>query len=155
MLMRSCRTAKCSFRLGPQEVRVNLARKDKHAEPSAQVVQPQQIPVRHEGDATIRVLVGDGSPVHLGTPGLILDIELPTGGEVTTLVPPEFQGFAYLLEGKGNFGANLRPARPAQLVLLGRGDEFTVTDAAKGTRFLLMAGQPYGETPRFNGPFVD
>ncbi len=103
----------------------------------------------------IRVLVGEGSPVHLGTPGLILDIELPTGGEVTTSVPPEFQGFAYILEGKGNFGANRRPARPAQLVVLGRGEEFTVTDAAKGTRFLLMAAQPYGETPRFNGPFVD
>ena len=134
---------------------VNLARKDKNAEPIAQVVQPEQIPLRHEGDATVRVLVGDGSPVHLGTPGLILDIELPAGGEVTTPVPPEFQGFAYILEGKGNFGANLHPARPPQLVLLGRGGEFTVTDAAPGTRFLLMAGQPYGETPRFNGPFVD
>src|SRR6266536_3344547 len=69
---------------------VNLARKDKNAEPSAQVVQPDQIPVRHEGDATVRVLVGDGSPVQLGTPGLILDIELPTGGEVTVPIPPEF-----------------------------------------------------------------
>jgi quercetin 2,3-dioxygenase len=134
---------------------VNLARKDKNAEPSAQVVQPEQIPVRHEGDATVRVLVGDGSPVRLGTPGLILDIELPTGGGVTTLVPAEFQGFAYILEGNGNFGANLRPAGPQQLVLLSPGDEFTVTDAAPGTRFLLMAAQPYGETPLFNGPFVD
>ncbi len=134
---------------------VNLARKDKGAEPSAQVVQPEQIPVRHEGDATIRVLVGDGSPVQLGTPGLILDIELPTGGEVTIPVPPEFQGFAYLLEGKGNFGANLLPAGPAQLVLLGHGEAFTVTDAVPGTRFMLMAAQPYGETALFNGPFVD
>src|SRR6266508_5786431 len=87
---------------------VNLARKDKHAEPSAQVLQPEQIPVRQEGDATVRVLVGEGSPVHLGTPALILDIELPEGGEVTTRVPPEFQGFAYLLEGQGAFGTNLR-----------------------------------------------
>ena len=125
------------------------------SEPSAQLVQPEQIPVRHAGDATVRVLVGDGSPVQLGTPALILDIELPTGGQVATAVPPKFQGFAYVLEGEGNFGTNRRPARPAQLVLLGRGDEFTVTDALKGTRFLLMAAQPYGETPRFNGPFVD
>ena len=134
---------------------VNLARKDKNAEPSALVVQPQQIPVHHEGDATVRVLVGEGSPVRLGTPGLILDVELPTGGEVTIPVSPEFQGFAYLLDGKGNFGSNLRPAGPQQLVLLGSGDEFTVTDAAPGTRFMLMAAQPYGETPLFNGPFVD
>jgi hypothetical protein len=134
---------------------VNLARKDKQAEPSAQVLQPEQVPVRQEGDATVRALVGEGSPVRLGTPALILDIELPEGGEVTTPVPPEFQGFAYLLEGEGAFGVNLRPARPPQLVVMGAGEEFTVTDAAPGTRFMLMAGKPYGETPVFNGPFVD
>jgi quercetin 2,3-dioxygenase len=134
---------------------VNLARKDKQMEPSAQVVPPGQIPVRQEGDATVRVLVGEGSPVRLGTPALILDLELPEGGEVTTAIPPEFQGFAYVLEGEAAFGANRRRAKPPQLVLLGRGEEFTVTDASPGTRYLLMAGQPYGEAPVFNGPFVD
>jgi hypothetical protein len=134
---------------------VNLARKDKRAEPSAQVVQPDQIPLRHEGDATVRVLVGEGSPVRLGTPALVLDIQLPSGGEVTTPVPPEFQGFAYVLEGDAAFGTNRRRAKPPQLVLLGRGDEFRVTDASPGTRYLLMAGEPYGEVPVFNGPFVD
>ncbi|MDQ3973503.1 MAG: pirin family protein [Actinomycetota bacterium] len=134
---------------------VNLARKDKQAEPGAQVVQADEIPVHEEGDATVRVLVGDGSPVRLGTPGLILDVELPRGGEVTTPVPPKFQGFAYVLDGEAVFGANRRPASPPQLVLLGSGGAFTVTDAAPGTRYLLMAGQPYEETPVFNGPFVD
>jgi quercetin 2,3-dioxygenase len=134
---------------------VNLARKDKDVEPSAQVVQPDQIPVRNEGDALVRVLVGEGSPVHLGTPALILDVGLPEGGQLTTPVPPEFQGFAYVLEGEGAFGANLRPARPPQLVVLGPGEAFTVTDAVPGTRYMLMAGKPYGEVPVFNGPFVD
>jgi quercetin 2,3-dioxygenase len=134
---------------------VNLARKDKQMEPSAQVLQPEQIPVRQEGDATVRVLVGEGSPVHLGTPALVLDIELPTGGEVTTPVPSGFQGFAYMLEGEAAFGANRRQAKPPQLVLLGGGDELRVTDAAPGTRYLLMAGEPYGEVPVFNGPYVD
>ena len=134
---------------------VNLARKDKQAEPSAQILLPEQIPVRKEGDATVRVLVGEGSPVHLGTPALILDVELPEGGTFATPVPPEFQGFAYVLEGEGAFGANLRQAGPPQLVLLGPGEEFTVTDAAPDTRFMLMAGEPYGEAPVFNGPYVD
>jgi redox-sensitive bicupin YhaK (pirin superfamily) len=134
---------------------VNLARKDKQVEPSALVVQPDEISVRQEGDAIVRTLVGEGSPVQLGTPALILDVELPTGGEVTTQVPAEFQGFAYVLEGEANFGANLRTAIPPQLVLLGGGEEFTVTDAVPGTRFLLMTGKPYGEEPVFNGPYVD
>jgi hypothetical protein len=42
-----------------------------------------------------------------------------------------------------------------QALLLGRGEEFSVTDASPGTRYLLMAGKPYGETPVFNGPYVD
>jgi quercetin 2,3-dioxygenase len=134
---------------------VNLARKDKDVEPSARVVQADQIPVRQEGDATVRVLVGEGSPVHLGTPAVILDVELPEGGQVTTRVPPEFQGFAYLLEGEGAFGANALRAIPPQLVLLGPGEDLTVRDAVPGTRYLLMAGQPFGEVPLFNGPFVD
>jgi redox-sensitive bicupin YhaK (pirin superfamily) len=134
---------------------VNLARKDKDMEPSAQVLQPELIPVRQEGDASVRVLVGEGSPVRLGTPALILDVQLPDGGEVTTRVPAEFQGFAYVLEGEAEFGVNRRPARPSQLVLLGRGDEFKVSEASPGTRYLLMTGKPYGEAPVFRGPYVD
>jgi quercetin 2,3-dioxygenase len=134
---------------------VNLARKDKQAEPSAQVLRPDEIPVRQEGDATVRVLVGEGSPVRLGTPAVIYDVELPTGGAVTTPVPHGFQGFAYVLDGEAAFGANRRVATPPQLVLLGPGESFEVTDAVPGTRYLLMAGQPYGEVPVFNGPYVD
>jgi quercetin 2,3-dioxygenase len=134
---------------------VNLARKDKQATPSAQVLQPGQLPARQQGDASVRTLVGDGSPLRLGTPALILDVELPDGGQVTTPVPAGFQGLAYVLEGEATFGANRRRARPAQLVLLGPGTELRVSDAAPGTRFLLMAGQPYGEVPVFNGPYVD
>src|SRR6266478_9626277 len=62
---------------------VNLARKDKNVEPFAKVVKPNDVPVRKDGDATIRVLVGEGSPVELGTPGLILDVQLPNGGAVS------------------------------------------------------------------------
>jgi redox-sensitive bicupin YhaK (pirin superfamily) len=134
---------------------VNLARKDKDVEPSAQVLLREQIPTRQEGDAIVRVLVGEGSPVQLGTPALILDVELPTGGQVTTAVPPECQGFAYVLDGEASFGANGRRAKPPQLVLLGEGGGFAVTDAVPGTRFMLMAGKPYGEVPVFNGPYVD
>jgi quercetin 2,3-dioxygenase len=134
---------------------VNLARKDKQAAPRALVLHKDQIQVRKEGDATVRVLVGAGSPVRLGTPALILDVELPDGGQVTTRVPPEFQGFAYLLDGGAAFGANRRRAEPPQLVLLGAGEELAVTDAVPGTRFMLMAGRPYGEAPLFNGPYVD
>ena len=134
---------------------MNLARKDKGAGPRSRVLHKEDIPVRSEGDATVRVLVGEGSPIELGTPGLILDVELPGGGDLTTAVPAEFQSFAYLLDGEARFGANALQAAPPQLVLLGPGGELTVTGAVPGTRFMIFAGKPYREEPEFNGPFVD
>jgi redox-sensitive bicupin YhaK (pirin superfamily) len=134
---------------------VNLARKDKGVEPSAQVLPPQDVPVRHDGDAVVRVLVGEGSPVELGTPGLILDVELPRGGSFTSPIPPDFNAFVYLLEGEAGFGANRRRASRRQIGVLGPGTAITVEEATPGTRFVLMAAKPYGETPVFNGPFVD
>ncbi len=134
---------------------VNLARKDKDVAPTAQLVAPQDIPVRQDGDATVRTLVGDGSPIELGTPGLILDVEFPTGGAFSRPVPSDFNGFVYILEGEASFGANARRAIRSQIAVLGSGRALTVADAKPGTRFLLMAGKPYGEMPVYNGPYVD
>jgi redox-sensitive bicupin YhaK (pirin superfamily) len=134
---------------------VNLARKDKASEPRALVLRPDQIAVSREGDATVRVLVGNGSPVQLGTPALILDVALAGGGRTTHAVPAAFQGLAYLLDGAASFGANRARAAAGQLALMGPGERFVVENALPGTRYLLMAGEPYGEVPRFNGPFVD
>jgi quercetin 2,3-dioxygenase len=134
---------------------VNLARKDKGVEPSAQVLQPNDVPVRHDGDAIVRVLVGEGSPVELGTPGLVLDVELPQGGGFRSAIPSGFNAFVYLLEGEASFGANRHRASRRQIAVLGPGAALSVEEADPGTRFVVMAGKPYGETPVFNGPFVD
>ena len=100
---------------------VNLARKDKGAEPSAQLLEPQDVAVRQEGDVIVRVLVGDGSPIELGTPGLILDVEMPNGGAFTSPIPSDFNGFVYMLEGEASLGANQRRASRAQIAVLGPG----------------------------------
>lgn len=134
---------------------VNLARKDKDVEPAAQVLQPEEIPTRREGEAIVRTLVGEGSPVELGTPGLILDVELPEGGAFSHSVPSGFNGFAYLLEGEADFGTNRLRASRSQIAVLGPGESLSVASAQPGTRFMLMAAKPYGEAPIFNGPYVD
>ena len=134
---------------------VNLARKDKNVEPTAQVVSPEDVLARQEGDATIRVLVGEGSTIELGTPGLILDVELPKGGKMSIPVRAGFNGFVHMLEGEARFGANRSRARRGQIAVLGPGGVLAVEEAQPGTRFMLMAGEPYGETPIFNGPYVD
>ena len=134
---------------------VNLARKDKGAEPTAQLLQPQDVPVRHDGDAIVRVLVGEGSPIELGTPGLILDVDFPKGGGFSSAIPSDFNGFVYMLEGEASLGARRRRARPSQIAVLGPGGSLAVEEAQPGTRFMLMAAKPYGESPIYNGPYVD
>ena len=105
---------------------------------------------RWEGDATVRVLVG-GALVSWNA-AVDFDVE-PEGGRSRRRSGPSSR--ARHSEGEAAFG-ELATGEAAQLVLLGHGgDELRVTDAAAGTRFLIMAGQPYGEMPVFNGPFVD
>jgi redox-sensitive bicupin YhaK (pirin superfamily) len=60
-----------------------------------------------------------------------------------------------MLEEEASFGANRNRARRSQIAVLGPGTVLSVEDAQPGTRFMLMAGKPYGETPIFNGPYVD
>jgi redox-sensitive bicupin YhaK (pirin superfamily) len=134
---------------------VNLARKGKHVDPTAQVVQPDHIPSRTEHGATVRTLVGPDSPVELGTPALILDVELPEGGSSDLPIPAEFNAFVWMLEGEASIGANGWSARRSQIAVLGPGGGLSVANARPGSRFMLMAGMPYGEQPIYNGPFVD
>jgi redox-sensitive bicupin YhaK (pirin superfamily) len=100
-------------------------------------------------------LVGQDSTVELGTPALILDIDLPRGGAFSNPVPSDFNGFVYMLEGEATLGANRRRASRSQIAVLGSGRAATVVDALPGTRFMLMAGRPHGDVPAYNGPYVD
>jgi redox-sensitive bicupin YhaK (pirin superfamily) len=72
------------------------------------------------------VLVGEGSPVELGTPGLILDVELPHSGAFTTSVEPDINGFVYMLEGESSFGSNRLRASRSQIAVLGTGGALAV-----------------------------
>ena len=137
---------------------INLPRAQKQIPPGYQAVQAEEIPEKTIGDARVRVLVGDGSPTVLQTPATYLDAALPANGTTALSIPAGFQGFAYVLEGEGVFGANALPARERQVVVLGESDadaSFPVRAGATGARFVLAAGRPVREVPRWNGPFVD
>jgi hypothetical protein len=134
---------------------INLARAEKGIPPGYQQVQPEEIPVKQVGDATVRVLVGEGSPTKLRTPAVYLDVRLPAGGQTEIAVPAGFQGFAYVMDGGGTFGSNRAGAEAGQIVVLGPGGSFAAEAGAEGARFILGAGQPHREPVRFNGPYVD
>ncbi|HEV7500571.1 MAG TPA: pirin-like C-terminal cupin domain-containing protein, partial [Vicinamibacteria bacterium] len=66
-------------------------------------------------------------------------------------------GFLYVLEGRGRFGAAQTAARAGQVVWLGpAGDAASemVVRADEGLRAVLWAGTPIGEPVVAQGPFV-
>ena len=64
-------------------------------------------------------------------------------------------GFVYMLEGRASIGASRRRVSRSEIAVLGPGGALAVEEAQPRTRFMMMAGKPYGETPIFNGPYVD
>jgi redox-sensitive bicupin YhaK (pirin superfamily) len=149
-------------RLHVLQLWINLPRALKQLPADHQPVQAEAIPEKTVGDARVRVLVGDGAPTRLQTPALYLDATLPANGATDLAVPAGFQGFAYVLDGGGTFGANAREAHARQFVVLGQASaaaggqtSFLVRAGAGGLRFALAAARPTGETPRWGGPFVD
>ena len=128
---------------------VNLARKDKDVEPSAQVVQPEDPgAARGRRDRSRPGRRGLSRAAGHACADPRRRAPRRWGGHHTgaTRIP----GLRLHARGRGDLRGDA-PGQPAQLVLLGPGEEFTVTDAAPGTRFMLMAGQPYGEAPCSTG----
>ena len=102
--------------------------------------------------ANERTLVGPGSPVELGTPGLILDVELPEGRWFDRARSPPSSTRSCGCSKAKRIGANARSARRSQIAVLGPGSGLGVTNAVPGTRFMLMAGKPYREDPERQRP---
>lgn len=121
---------------------VNLARKDKGAEPSAQLLHAHEVPVRARRRRDRAGAGRGGSPVELGTPGLVLDVELPTGGGIASLVPPGFNGFVYVLEGQASFGAGRRRATRSQIAVLGPGGAIPWSKRGRGHGSCSWPGSP-------------
>lgn len=130
---------------------VGRTRADDGAGAIAHLFEPEATPVSREDDAVVRVLVGEASPVQLGTPSLVLDASLPDGGELTIPLAFEFNALVYVLDGEARIGANGWHVARTQTAVLGAGHTVTVAAAIPGTRLLLLGGRPYVEGPPFSG----
>lgn len=134
---------------------VNLPRARKGIPAGYQGVAAAEIPERQIGDATVRVLVGEGLPTRLDTPAVYYDVRLPAGGKAEVPLPDGFQGFVYVLDGLGYFGSNGLAAKATQVVAIGKSGALPVRASGDGVRCMLGAGQPIREQVRWNGPYVD
>ncbi len=135
---------------------VNLPLAEKKRPPSFKILHPEEVPVEAVEGASTRVLVGPGSPLSMVTPMTYLDVTLQPGAAWSRDLDPAWQGYCYVLEGQGKFGAQGAQGSDTDLLVLGPGDALAVrNDSDSALRFLLAAGQPLRQPIRWNGPFVD
>ncbi|MBT2699485.1 pirin family protein [Bacillus sp. ISL-40] len=141
---------------------VNLPREHKMAEPRYQNLRAKDMPVREEDGVLIRIFSGSSGGIQSTTknyvPVTMVEINLQPGATVTQDLPGDYNGFMYVLEGKGQFGKSKTEAEKGNVLLLGKGEpgqisEVTIT-ARESLRVLLYAGKPLNEPIVARGPFV-
>ncbi len=138
---------------------INLPRADKQMAPSYQEFDPNQIPEQHFVGVTVRTIVGEKSPIKINRPMVYDDVTMVEGARYNESLPADYQGFAYVMSGAGSFTRSNRTeiAAKGDLLLFSpdpNGWSIQV-EASEGLRFVMIAGLPIGEIPRYNGPFVD
>jgi redox-sensitive bicupin YhaK (pirin superfamily) len=125
---------------------IALSPEDRNAEPSWQMVAPDEVPEVTLGGAKARVIAGEfrgqRSPLDLRNPTLYLDVQIAPGGAITIPVPPDYNGIAYVLSGRGRVGTPPVEAGPYQRLVLGEGLDLRVTAVDEPFRFVLISGRP-------------
>lgn len=91
-------------------------------------------------------------------PVMMLEMNLEEGATVIPKLPGSFNGFLYVLEGAGVFGANQTAGRQGQVLWMNRAEDAEESEikieAHSRMRVMLYAGEPIGEPVVARGPFV-
>lgn len=84
----------------------------------------------------------------------MIDVSLRGRGRFEHPVPPTHNAFAYVIEGRVRFERDGTDVPRGHLVVLERGVPLVRATSRDGGRFLLLAGEPIGESIARRGPFV-
>jgi redox-sensitive bicupin YhaK (pirin superfamily) len=143
---------------------VNLPKRDKMMNPRYQEIPNSQIPKATSADGLVKVSViageamGEKAVIETRTPIIYLHYRIEPGGTATERMPGAYNGFAYVVDGEGLFGAEGERAGDGQMVLFAQdGDEVRIENAADAQatlEVLLIAGVPLNEPVARYGPFV-
>lgn len=131
---------------------VNLPAHLKQLEPDYQQVEADALPEREVTRGVVRVLAGEGSPLHLNTPVVYLDVQLESDGELVESVPQDYRGLAYVIE--GTCEVNGEAVNQGSAVFMEDVQSVKVSSST-ACRLMLCFGQPHGEPIYQHGPFVD
>jgi len=137
---------------------VNLPASLKMSEPRYQEIKAAKIPwLNPVKGVAIRLIAGrygevNGPVTGIAADPLYMDVAVDGGDKFEHEIPAGHHAFIYVFKGGGEFcGTQVEAAR---LAVLGDGDKIEVTGGLFGTRFLLVAGKPFGEPIVRYGPIV-
>ncbi len=142
------------------QIFVNLAAKHKWSQPVALHLDSAQVPeYAIPCGGKVRVVVGAAfgltSLLQPLTPVTLLDVTLPPQGKVLHTLPSSHHAFVHVIQGSGEFGAELSRLESLDAALLEPGSEtVTVQANGDGLHYLLGAGEPLNEPVVAHGPFV-
>lgn len=136
---------------------VNLPAKQKRSQPGYQALLDKDFPRLQLGAAKARLIAGalgsERGPAFTHTPMTVLDMSFGEAGEAELELPRDFTALLFTLEGELRAGDQTLAA--GQLGALGRGESNLVRlRAGRGTRALVLAGEPIDEPVASYGPFV-
>ncbi|MDF7813950.1 pirin-like C-terminal cupin domain-containing protein [Hymenobacter sp. YC55] len=142
---------------------VNLPKKDRWVTPRVQDLPLEHVPTLQQNDVEIKLysgtLAGLTSPVENYVPIIIADIRIAAHVTTTLQLPANFNTLLYVLQGSAKVGQEeslLQVDRVGWLDLSTQDElsELQITAGEAGTRFVLYAGKPTGESMISHGPFI-
>jgi redox-sensitive bicupin YhaK (pirin superfamily) len=143
---------------------VNLPRRDKMIRPHYQEIPAAGIPVARsaDGKVAVRVIAGESmgrkAVIDTRTPIVYLHFTIQAGAHFEQAVAPEYNAFAYVFGGEGEFGPERARASEHQMAVFASDGGVIRMAASESSsqplEVLLIAGVPLGEPVARYGPFV-
>ena len=145
---------------------VNLPAVDKFLPPAYQDLRAGEVALltTPDGGALLRLIAGDlaghTGPGSTHTAITMMHATVSPGAQVRLPWRRDFNALAYVLNGRGSFGTERRPASMGQFVVFGPGDSLTFAgedrqeSRSPNLDVLLLGGRPIGDPVAWYGPFV-
>ena len=138
---------------------INMPASLKMSKPEYHYIDANEMSVHHDEDKKIKVIAGkfenaEGPIKKHNVEPIFFDVELKQNKQFSFSMPKSHNSFVYLVDGRIKIG-NLSHdnIEGSKLVLLTNGNNLKVS-AETNAKFLLIAGEPIGESIARGGPFV-
>ena len=144
------------------QIWVNLPAKEKLIAPRYQDIPSKLIPIAESDDGKVWVKViagrsmGKEAVIDTRTAITFLHAKLKPGAKLVQPISPQYNTFAYVVEGKGYFGNEQLPAETDQLVLFSNDGQTVSIESSDKEELsvLILGGLPLNEPVARYGPFV-